>query len=168
MGARSFCQEKDVLIKALRKHPCAFAQQTGNSSSAQFSLTHCFDFSVPCSQMEWRRLESVRPNNKVIFPQLASVTEEDKTVLPFTKLTICYILWSDSCAELGPSRPPSESLTVQRLPARVELSQAIFVSCCIPAQTLDHRIGDCQIALADHGDRVGPRSPIGCPGTPTC
>ena len=62
MGARSFCQEKDALVKALRKHPCAFAQQTGNSSCAQFSLTHCFDFSVPCSQMECRVQKRAHPD----------------------------------------------------------------------------------------------------------
>ena len=62
MGARSFCQEKDALVKALRKHPCAFAQQTGNSSCAQFSLTHCFDFRVPCSQMECRVQKRAHPD----------------------------------------------------------------------------------------------------------
>ena len=62
MGARSVCQEKDALVKALRKHPRAFAQQTGNSSCAQFSLTHCFDFSVPCSQMEWRVQRRAHPD----------------------------------------------------------------------------------------------------------
>ena len=48
-------------------------------------------------------------------------------MLPVTRLSLCYIQWSDSCAELGPSRPPAESLTVQCLPALVELSQAIFL-----------------------------------------
>ena len=114
---------------------------------------------------------TVSPIQNSLLPE-ARVSDRRRpilpAVLPFTRLTLCYIRWSDSCAELGPSPPPLESLTVQCLLARVELSRAIFLTCCIPTQTLDHRVVDCRIALADHGDRVGPRSPIGCPGTPTC
>ena len=53
-GARSFCQENDAPRQSSAKARARLRATNGYSSCAQFSLTHWFDFSFPCSQMEWR------------------------------------------------------------------------------------------------------------------